>query len=356
MNREELCFIQNHIDYQFKNPDLLVQAFTRSSYSAENDGCDNEVLEFIGDKALDLIVVKYLSDSYGGFAHEDDDYSDGDPDDFWCEYDEGKLSELKAHLVQKRMLARRIDLLGFAEFLLMGKGDTERHIEQQDSVKEDLFEAIIGAVTLDSGWDIGILESVVDHMLCPDVELDNDGAYENFIGKVQDWAIETEGELPLYHTQQYSESHMYTGSYVYGENVRMLEGRQPEYMCFLKLPGREEVFLEVGQSKYEARMGAAQAAYKFIEENGLIPTIKDEIENPNYEESVGQLETLARRGYFSIPTYEFEEPHDKDGNPVWDCECSIEKIDKTTHGEASSKKDAKKQAAFEMLLYVLEEG
>lgn len=355
MNKEELCFIQNHIDYRFKNPDLLVQAFTRSSYSEENGGCDNEVLEFIGDKALDLIVVKYLSDSYGAFAHEDDEYSDGEPDDFWCEYDEGELSEMKAHLVQKRMLAHRIDLLGFADFLLMGKGDIERRVEEQDSVKEDLFEAIIGAVALDSDWDIGVLESVVNNMLCPGAELDNDGDYENFIGRVQDWAVETEGELPLYHIQPYSQAHMYTGSYICGEYAWTPGGQDPKYMCNLKLPGHEEVFLGFGQSEYEARMGAAQAAYKFIEDNGLIPTIRDEIENPNYEDSIGQLETLARRGYFSIPTYEFEETHDEDGNPVWDCECSIKEIDEMRHGEASSKKDAKKQAAFEMLQYVLEE-
>lgn len=355
MNKDELNFIQNYIDYQFKNPDLLVQAFTRSSYSEENGGCDNEVLEFIGDKALDFIVVKYLSDSYGAFAHEDDQYSDGESDDFWCEYDESELSEMKAHLVQKRMLAHRIDLLGFADYLRMGKGDVKRHIEKQDSVKEDLFEAIIGAVTLDSNWDIGILEQVVDNMLCPDAELDNDDDYENFIGRVQDWAVETEGELPLYHLQPFTTAYMYAGRYVHGENARMLGGQFPKYMCYLKLPGHEEIFLDFGQTGYEARMGVAQAAYKFIEEHNLIPTIRDEIENPNYNDSIGQLETLARRGYFSIPTYEFEETHDEDGNPVWGCECSIKEINKPMYGKSSSKKDAKKQAAFEMLMYVLEE-
>lgn len=356
MNKDELIFIQNHIDYQFNNPDLLVQAFTRSSYSEENGGCDNEVLEFIGDKALDFIVVKYLSDSYGTFAHEDDTYFDGESDDFCCEYDEGELSEMKAHLVQKRMLSYRIDLLGFADYLRMGKGDIEKHVEEQDSVKEDLFEAIIGAVTLDSNWDISILERVVDNMLCPNAELDNGDDYKNFIGKVQDWAVETEGELPLYHVQPFTEAYMYTGySYVYGENVRTLGGLYPKYMCYLKLPGREEIFLDFGQTEYEARMGAAQAAYKFIEDHNLIPTIRDEIENPNYNDSIGQLETLARRGYFSIPTYEFEETYDEDGNPVWGCECNIKEIDESMYGESSSKKDAKKQAAFKMLMYVLEE-
>ena len=61
MDKNDLINIQNHIDYQFNNPNLLEQAFTRKSYVAENGGCDNEILEFIGDKVLDFIVVKYLS-------------------------------------------------------------------------------------------------------------------------------------------------------------------------------------------------------------------------------------------------------------------------------------------------------
>ena len=42
--------VQGQVGYIFKNPDLLLQAFTRRSYARENGGEDNEVLEFIGDK------------------------------------------------------------------------------------------------------------------------------------------------------------------------------------------------------------------------------------------------------------------------------------------------------------------
>lgn len=61
MDEKEIKFIQDQIGYTFKNQELLVQAFTRRSYSMENGGQDNEVLEFIGDKALDFVVVKQLS-------------------------------------------------------------------------------------------------------------------------------------------------------------------------------------------------------------------------------------------------------------------------------------------------------
>lgn len=347
MTKDDLTYIQNCIDYQFKNPSLLVQAFTRKSYAMENGGADNEVLEFIGDKALDLIVVKYLSDSYGSYAHDDE---------FFSEYDEGELTEMKSHLVQKKMLSHRIDLLRFEVFLLMGKGDYDRHVEEQDSVKEDLFEAIIGAVTLDSNWDLGVLERVVDNMLCPDAELDNDDEYENYIGMVQDWCTETTGGLPGYRVEPYTQAYMYKGqTYIYGENARTLNGKRHKFMCYLQLPQRDEIFLEFGQSEYEARLGAAERAYKFIEENDLIPTIRDEIEDPNYNDSIGQLEILARRGYFSIPTYKFKETHDKEGNPIWACTCTIKEKEIVTNGRSSSKKEAKKQAAFDMLEYVLEE-
>ena len=75
MNNETLNFIQGQIGYVFKNSDLLQQAFVRRSYSRENGGEDNEVLEFIGDKALDLIVVKLLAEKYGSYAADYDGYN-----------------------------------------------------------------------------------------------------------------------------------------------------------------------------------------------------------------------------------------------------------------------------------------
>ena len=356
MKKEDLFYVQNCIDYQFKNPDLLAQAFKRKSFAMENGGEDNEVLEFIGDKVLDLVVVKFLSDTYGSFASDDEEYTADDYDEYFNEYDEGELTAMKSHLVQKRMLSHRIDLLRFAGFIQMGKGDYEQHVEEKDSVKEDLFEAIIGAVALDSEWNLSVLEHVVNNMLCPEAEIENDDEYENYIGKVQNWCTETTGFLPMYRVEPYSQIDLYVaGQYILGENARTLNlGWYPRFVCYLKLFGREETFKEYGRSENEAKSGAAKAAYKFIEEKKLVPTIKDEIENPNYDDAIGQLETLSRRGYFSIPTYKFKETHDGDGNPIWSCKCEIKEIDIVTNGRSSSKKDAKKQAAFDMLTFVLE--
>ena len=64
-------------------------------------------------------------------------------------------------------------------------------------------------------------------------------------------------------------------------------------------------------------MDACKLAYEYLERNDMLPSIRDEIENPNRDDAINQLETLARRGYFSIPTYEFKETYDDNGNPIW---------------------------------------
>ncbi|MDE6701549.1 MAG: hypothetical protein K2K10_11160, partial [Acetatifactor sp.] len=90
-----------------------------------------------------------------------------------------------------------------------------------------------------------------------------------------------------------------------------------------------------------------------LEHKDLLFSIQDEIQNPNKNEAINQLEILARRGYFSVPAYKFEQDYDSNGNPIWKCQCHIKEIEKNFWSKASSKKQAKKNAAFGMLKYVL---
>ena len=122
--REWLDEIQAQLGYSFKNVDLLQQAFVRKTYAMENGGADNEILEFIGDRALDLVVTKYLIGKYGFPLEQTVDYvQDEDCNEYYSELSEGELTELKKRLVQKRTLANRIDRYGWNEYLILGKGD-----------------------------------------------------------------------------------------------------------------------------------------------------------------------------------------------------------------------------------------
>lgn len=357
MENKDLQIIEDQIGYIFKNRDLLQQAFVRRSYARENGGEDNEVLEFIGDKALDFVVVKLLADCYGYFISDCEDFDpENDFNEFACEYREGKLTEIKKHLVEKKTLAHRIDILGLSDFLIMGKGDAKNNIAEQDSVKEDLFEAIIGAVALDSDWDLNEIESTVEIMLDPESELSN-GEDTNYVQEIQDWTQRNNNSIPLYHFEKGSyQSSWYVPFDGVSQNFNILGDPamyKIQYHCLMKLDDDLPIFRGFGASKSEARKAVCKVAYDYLDEKSLLFTIQDEIEEPSRDMAINQLEILARRGYFSIPTYEFFEEHDENGNPIWRCECHINEKEYYFHETSSSKKDAKKGAAYSMLLYVL---
>lgn len=357
MERNAINFIQGQIGYNFKNTDLMYQAFVRKSYSEEHGGADNEVLEFIGDKVLDIIVVKALAQEYGKLASMSDNYnSEKDLESFYSELDEGELTEKKRQLVEKKNLARRIDELDLADYLMMGKGDIQKNIKQEMSVKEDLFEAILGAVAIDSNWNFEELEETVKVMLNLEEDI-KQNEEDNYVSLIQEWTLRKYGEIPLYHIEkrscQASLFKTFNGTEQF-INPMSPDFNEMKYCCIMKLSDDLHEFLAYGRSKNMARKEVCKLAYTELKDKGMLFTIRDEIENPNREESINQLETLARRGFFSIPTYDFEETYDNDGNPIWECRCSIAKKEKSFSESSSSKKEAKKSAAFKMLSYVLE--
>lgn len=204
MDNRDFEIIQNRIGHTFKNLDLLQQAFVRKSYAKENGGEDNEVLEFIGDKVLDIVIVRLLTDKYGYYCHDCDDFDkENDFDEFCCEKNEGQLTALKKSLVEKKTLASVIDSLELNNYLIMGKGDEKNGVQNEASVMEDLFEAIIGAVTLDCDWDWDEITDTIGYMLRPEDRLENDDD-DNFVELIQEWSLRNSGELPDIHTDHSS--------------------------------------------------------------------------------------------------------------------------------------------------------
>lgn len=165
---EHLEEVQRKISYYFENLDLLSQAFKRSSFSTQYGGENNEVLEFIGDKVLDMFVTKVISDRFGFMKSQLDSYDEDNDLDEFCiisHKNEGELTELKKEIVSNKTLARRIDDLGFMKYLYLGDSDLENNVISQEKVKADLFEAILGAIAIDSNWDPDLLQNSVEFML-----------------------------------------------------------------------------------------------------------------------------------------------------------------------------------------------
>lgn len=154
--RKHLGEVQKKIGYYFINKGLLCQAFTRSSYSVQYGTQSNEVLEFIGDAVLDFVVVKILVKRFGLLRDEFRIINCKNEDDF---------TKLKQQIVSNNNLARQIDKLGFAKYMYLGDCDIKNGITNQEKVKADLFEAVLGAIAIDSDWNMVKLQNSIEKML-----------------------------------------------------------------------------------------------------------------------------------------------------------------------------------------------
>ena len=128
--------LQNKIGYQFKNPALLNEALTHSSYANEHKSQHikyNERLEFLGDSVLSIVVSDYIYKN--------------------CpELPEGELTKLRASLVCEKSLyefAKKIDL---GKYLVLSKGERHNGGADRPSILSDAFEALIAAIYIDGGF------------------------------------------------------------------------------------------------------------------------------------------------------------------------------------------------------------
>lgn len=174
MNKADFESIEKKLGYKFHNLGLLRQAFVRRTYAKENGGADNEILEFVGDQALDIVATRLLCSKYCFFAPRPAQCSEEAVGREFCSSKtEGDLTELKKELVKRETLAKCITRLDFTQYLIMGKGDIKNHIDREEKVKEDVFEAIIGAVAIDSNWDLDAIATTIDNILNPNTVLKN---------------------------------------------------------------------------------------------------------------------------------------------------------------------------------------
>ncbi len=125
---------QTALKYEFRNKDHLLEAITHRTYANESKKKMkyNQRLEFLGDSVLSLIISDYLFKKYSSSK-------------------EGLLSKVKSSLVSQKSLADISKELKLGDFLLLGHGEEASGGRYRDNMLEDLFEAIVGAIYLDSG-------------------------------------------------------------------------------------------------------------------------------------------------------------------------------------------------------------
>ena len=136
-NSEQLQVFEEKLGYTFTDQSYLQKSFVHSSYSFEH-GKDikenNETLEFLGDAVLDLAV------GYALFAR-------------FPQMNEGDLTRLRSALVQESHLAVMAKDIDLGEYLLLGRGEDASQGREKPSILSCAFEAVIGAIFLDGGYD-----------------------------------------------------------------------------------------------------------------------------------------------------------------------------------------------------------
>jgi len=126
----DVKLLQERLGYTFQKPDLLMQALTHRSHSKKN----NERLEFLGDSVLNCTVAEMLYERYG-------------------DLDEGDLSRVRANLVKQQALYEIAQALQLSDCLRLGEGELKSGGFKRPSILADSFEAIVGAIFLDSGFE-----------------------------------------------------------------------------------------------------------------------------------------------------------------------------------------------------------
>ena len=128
--------LERRIAYVFDDRALLIRALSHRSYANEKgpDIDDNEVLEFLGDAVLGLVVSDLLCTRYPTLS-------------------EGEMSKLKSFLVSADTLAQLADELGLGQFILLGRGEEKTAGREKNSILANAMEALIAGLYIDGGLE-----------------------------------------------------------------------------------------------------------------------------------------------------------------------------------------------------------
>ncbi len=131
-----LADLQNRLGYRFRDEHLLRLALTHPAVAHESGEpmAHNQRLEFLGDAVLQLVLTHELYEKFPAF-------------------DEGPLTKGRAKLVNRRTLADHAIALDIGPHLILSRGEEMHGGRERPSALADSFEALLGALYLDGGFD-----------------------------------------------------------------------------------------------------------------------------------------------------------------------------------------------------------
>lgn len=172
--------LQNRLGYSFRDETLLQLALTHPSVAHEQGSATkhNQRLEFLGDAVLQLILTSELYQKFPSVG-------------------EGSLTKARAQMVNRRALARQARELGLGEHLILSRGEDTSGGRDRASTLADAFEAVLGAVFLDAGFE-GARAFILRQFRGEFGELEVIPNLENPKGELQELLQADSAEAPQY--------------------------------------------------------------------------------------------------------------------------------------------------------------
>jgi ribonuclease-3 len=221
--------LAERIGHRFIGPELLGQALAHRSWCSEHGGrASNERLEFLGDAVLGLVVAEH---TFRGYP----------------ELSDGMLSKVRASVVNAHVLAEVAAELQLSDHLRLGKGEDASGGRSKVSILADTMEAVIGAVYLDAGLDLALLEARIAVAVGEPGESDHKS-------RLQEVAVRLGKGVPHYDLEGFGPDHSrrYLATvYVAGQHLGSGEGRSKK--------DAEQVAAQVACESLEAERGGGNA-------------------------------------------------------------------------------------------------
>lgn len=223
----DISKLEKLMGVSFNDKDILQTALVHRSYINEHHNFyldHNERLEFLGDAVLELIVTEYLYTTYPN--------------------PEGELTNWRASLVNAQMLRDLAQKFELNDYIMLSRGESkDTNTKARQYILANAFEAVIGAVYLDQGWDVA-KKFINDHVITKLPYILEHGLYLDPKSRFQEAAQDKMGVTPTY---------------------KVLEETGPDHARNFKIGVllREEMIAEgSGTSKHEAQVAAAKEALK----------------------------------------------------------------------------------------------
>ena len=175
-------FAKEKLGFEFNDIELLVTALTHRSYVNEHRGTvkeHNERLEFLGDAVLELVSSDFLYRNY--------------------DEPEGIMTALRAALVRTESIGDAGKELGYEPLVRLSHGEKNGSERAHDVILADCFEAVIGAIYLDQGYEAA-KDFIYKHILVKIDAILEEGTWRDPKSYVQELAQKVDGETPVYRT------------------------------------------------------------------------------------------------------------------------------------------------------------